>query len=508
MLKSWLFRLIVLMLGLTVSLSVFAESLCLDYDLQVFVQESLKQDSGFTKDLQTYIKAKYNRISTHAMASWLLAGSAGINHIESDGSSVFQPTKIDVTSYELSLQKLFLSTGTRVTLGHSQSSSRNQYSTQANAFGSGFLDTSDTVHEQDVSLVLVQPLLKNAFGLADRFPVQAAEFQQQAAQIDVEEAWENRLADLYGAYLDWAAAYESTLALRSQKTEIEKVVKLVELKYQARVAEKTDWLRVLENQLQVQNQLAQAENQLDATAAKAGILRLGKILTSDELRSLAPKLKNSLQECEADFVRPIPSLEELRILKRLVVLSAQLEAQMKVAENAQLPQVDLLGTAASKGRGTETGTMYPPLNQKDYSVRLQAQYPIGNPKAQGDLGQAQAGLTELSSAQQLAKRDLTLALWQMKRTLQTLQTVTQNNQALVKLAEEKLELNMRNYRIGRVDTFLLLDSVNALITARLQEVQSAIQFKRLLVTYLSLTDRLLPKHPDLLESLRLAQEGN
>jgi outer membrane protein TolC len=141
-------------------------------------------------------------------------------------------------------------------------------------------------------------------------------------------------------------------------------------------------------------------------------------------------------------------------------------------------------------------------------VRLQAQYPLGNPKAQGDAGQARAGMLEVGNALEIARRDLSLALWQLKQNLQTLQTVTGNNQTWVKLAAEKLDLNMKNYRIGRLDTFLLLDSVNALIAARLQEVQSAIQFKRLLVSYLSLTDRLLPKHPDLLESLRQAQEGN
>jgi outer membrane protein TolC len=298
------------------------------------------------------------------------------------------------------------------------------------------------------------------------------------------------------------AAYESTLALRAQKTELEKVGKLVELKYQARVAEKTDWLRVQENQLQVQNQLAQAENQLDATAAEAGILRTGKIISSEELHRFAPKLKSSLQECEADFLRPAPLPGELRPLQRLVILQQQLEAQIQVAENTELPQVDLLGAATARGRTTEAGTPYPPMNQKDYSVRLQAQYPLGNPKAQGDVGQARAGLVEVGHAQELAKRDLTLALWQMQKALQTLQTVTSNNQAWVKLAEEKLELNLRNYRIGRLDTFLLLDSVNAVIAARLQEVQSAIQFKRLLVSYLSLSDRILPQYPDLLRQLR------
>jgi outer membrane protein TolC len=218
-----------------------------------FVQEALMQDPEFNQALQTYLKAQYGQLATQAMGAWTLGASAGVLHSKSLGNNLFEPETIDARTYELSVQKLFLETGTRFQAAHSNALTVLAYPEQNGGGGfpgfdsSLFVNTSTQTSTPEVALSLVQPLLRNAFGLADRFPLQAAELQAQAAELDVQEAWENRLERLYGYYLSWVAAQEAVLAFRKITTDLQRVEEQVSRRVQAGVTERSDLLRTREN---------------------------------------------------------------------------------------------------------------------------------------------------------------------------------------------------------------------------------------------------------------------
>ena len=67
--------------------------------------------------------------------------------------------------------------------------------------------------------------------------------------------------------------------------------------------------------------------------------------------------------------------------------------------------------------------------------------------------------------------------------------------------EEKLKLDTRNYKIGRLDTRYLIDSRNTLTNVRLQKVQAEIELKQLAVDYLSTTDTMLKRFPDVVKRI-------
>ena len=71
----------------------------------------------------------------------------------------------------------------------------------------------------------------------------------------------------------------------------------------------------------------------------------------------------------------------------------------------------------------------------------------------------------------------------------------------VKNAAEKLKLDIRNFRIGRLDTRYLIDSRNTLTNVRLQKVQTEIELNQLYIEYLSTADKMLKRFPGVMKRM-------
>ncbi|MEW6516121.1 MAG: TolC family protein [candidate division FCPU426 bacterium] len=473
-----------------------------------FLGEALGQDPEFNRALHTYLQAKYAVLSTRAMSDLTLGAAAGWVHTESTSGVVFEPQTIDTLSYQVSLQKLFLESGTRLKLAHENGLTDLGYNVDpalAAAFGGAF-DLAAETSQPVFRVSLVQPLLKNAFGLAERFPVVSAELQRQAAELDAREAWEKRLAELYGAYFDWVAAYENVAALREIVSELKRLEEQVGRKVRSGVAERTDLLRTRDNVLNFQGQLSQAEGALLNATRDIACLRAGRPETDPGKLAIRPDLAAAAPDCVLlEDGTAEAEVNRLRLLRKLELALRQVEEREFVANNSSLPQMDLVGDVAWKGRSDDKQGGYDQVNRRDYSVFLQASYPLGGMQAGGDEGQARSGREELHAGLAATRQTLALALVQMAENIRRFRDVEQLQQEQVRNAEEKLALDERNYRIGRLDTFYLIDAQNALTSARLNLVRTQIQLKRLQLEYLSLSDRLLSGFPELEARLSRSQ---
>ncbi|MBW2181332.1 MAG: TolC family protein, partial [Deltaproteobacteria bacterium] len=341
-----------------------------------------------------------------------------------------------------------------------------------------------------ITVSVIQPLVKNAFGLADRFPVKAVKLQVKSAELDVKEAWENRIAKLYDAYSLWVAAYENTIALQEIVADSKRMEKQIKRKVNAKVSERTDFLLAREAVLNYQGRLIQAEGDFISSTINITSLRLGRAVTSNDISKIKPV------PCTLGF----PSKKEmsnghkvnvskLRLVRQLDYLGKQLEENIRVAKNDRLPSVDVVGEYTKKARSDDNSGGYSELendNREDYMVMLQLKYPIGSQKARGDLGKAKADLTEVEASIKSTRQSLSLALQQMKESIVRLEQV-------LDLLEE----------IGRLDTRYLIDSRNTLTNVRLQKVQTEIELNQLYIDYLSTADKMLKRFPDVMKRIEV-----
>jgi outer membrane protein TolC len=189
------------------------------------------------------------------------------------------------------------------------------------------------------------------------------------------------------------------------------------------------------------------------------------------------------------------NIGDLRLMRKLSLLRAQMDREVAVAGNMLLPDLDAIGGIFSQGQA---------LNQpeeKNYIIKVQASYPLGSEKAQGELGQARAHLEEVKATEEVSRRTLVLTLFQANKEIDGWRKILDLKDAQVANALEKLELSKKQYDIGRLDVFYLVDVENALLNAKLQRMQTLLQLKRQLLSYLATSNRLLLKFPGLMKRI-------
>ena len=480
-----------------IDFSIYQELSC-----DTFMADAIDKDPEFLGALQIYLGAKYDKLSAKSIAAWTLGALGGMERFQSVSGSNYEPNRTDSYFYEVSLEKLFLTTGTRFKVSYSNALSEMKYkaSTIIPAY-------KEEMSSPSITVSVIQPLVKNAFGLADRFPVKAADLQVKSAELDVKEAWENRISELYDAYLLWIGAYENTVALQEIVSDLKRMEKQIRRKVHAKVSEKTDLLLTRETVLNYQGKLIQAEGDFLNSTINISSLRLGRPVTSKDISKIRPG------PCHLGFqsARDMTSgntvdVSQLRLIRQLGFLGKQLEESIRVAKNDRLPSVDAVAEYTKKARSDDRSGGYSELendNREDYMAMLQFKYPIGSQKARGDLGKAKADLAEVEASIKSTRQSLSLALRQMKENINRLEQVLELLDERVKNAEEKLKLDTKNYKIGRLDTRYLIDSRNTLTNVRLQKVQTEIQLNQLYVDYLSTADKMLKRFPDIVKKLKV-----
>jgi outer membrane protein len=462
-----------------------------------FISQAIEHDAQFKAELQNYLSAKYQNVSAQSIQAWTLSAKVGRIQQESVQGTFLEPQTIQAWNYEASLQKLFVETGTRLQLSHTNMLGDFDYQPGPDLSMLGLeFDQPGQSSTPVFSITLVQPLLKNAFGLMDRYPLIATRLQMEAAQLDVEEAWEGRIQELFQAYHTWTASYETVQALQTIVQDLERLEKQIRDKVRTGMAERVDLLQTQNNVLRYQSALEQAEGIWVNNTKKIQYLMAGKPV--DTTMVLRPESK-APDANKQNTVKPI-----WRLVKKLELVEEQMEAKALVARNSLLPELNLTANYQRKGSSDDHSGGYSSLEQNDYAVKVEASFPLGNAQAKGQVGQAQANQNQVRALLQATQQELTLTQQQLAESIRRLEKITQLQQKQVTIMQTKKKLDQHNFQIGRLDIYFLIETENALTNARLDQVKSDIQLRQLRIAYLDVTDSLLGQFLDL--SQRLYQQ--
>lgn len=463
-------------------------------ECQTFITTALQHDQSFAIDLQVYLKSTYKQLELKGLTNWQLSAKVGQQRQEDIYGQVFDPKATTSTFYEVTLEKLFLPTGTRLSLSHEQALSDHDYY-QLDPLVNQFLGSSFNFPQQTstpvFTITLIQPLIKNVFGLADRFPIEASNLQAQAAKLDVQEAWENRLVELYTIYLTWVATYEAVQAIQEIVHDLNRLEQDFRTKVKAGVAEEPELLRIIDNRLNYESQLEEREGQFVNLMQEVQMIQAGQSLAPTKIKQLKPIIFHQANYLGLDVKAKPKSASQLRLIQKLNLMASQLKLKKQVDHNGLLPQVDMLGRLSSKGLGNDKHGGYEDLEQTDYQLLLQAKWPLFSDQAKGKLKQTESDLKSINLTKQVSTRQLTLALTQLQETIQRTERINHKRDQQVQNGLRKLSIDKQNYRIGRLDTYYLIDSEMALVNARLQLVKNQVQLNQLKIQYLALNDQLL-----------------
>lgn len=453
-----------------------------------FISEALCNDTEFHKTLQAYLKSKYNLISARSLAAWTLDANASVGYIPKIFDTVDESTKYtQVINSDVYVNKLFMETGTRF---------RMEFGT---AFASDINSSNviDQINSPAVSIQILQPLLKNIFGLADRFPVREAEYQIQAAKFDAEEAWENEISKLYLAYIEWCSAFEHLKIMQNVVLQTQQLQKEVEQRTGIGLAGAQDRRRMKDRLLEYQAQLPQLEAAFESESLKIAFLRAGKAIDASKLEKFYPYIESVLKDAGNIKEITLAEVAGLRLKRKLDILRKQMVENELVSANAMLPALDFVGGVNYKPTPPPYTGWSPLLNHTNFVLGLQINYPFGSEKGRGEIGTVQASIAEVEDSTTGVMMALTLGLSQTAKNIKSMQTAADFMNERLENDREKLNVDKKNYRSGQLDTFYLSESENDLMSARLRDLENRVELKKQLLLYLSTGDLLLKRFPEL-----------
>ncbi len=367
----------------------------------------------------------------------------------------------------LGLSKLFPYTGTKFSLSYEAGSSIGSSSNSSN-----------------FSFSIAQPIAENAFGYSTRLLDKIIGLEIDIAKHQIVEAYEDYLAAVMTVYYTWYEDYNNLIIARSSYEQNLKLLDNIEERQNENIALPVDVNKVKLQLSSKKEKLIKLEEQYKNTLnIVKQIIRYvnGKTIIPEE-----PFKYTSLEESfEYKFEKFTKESRTFKILRKL-----EEKSSLEVARDANdlLPSIDFLvgyKVAGEKYRIEDEDNML------FAGVSIEWPFPGQVEKAEYEISRIEDKKTGLSTKNTYHK------LWSQ---LSNLYLEIEKKEQLIKIANEKIELangilkdEAENYSFGKITLNDYIQAVNDLDTARFSKISHDAAYKKLLVEWLRLTDKLVER---------------
>jgi len=373
----------------------------------------------------------------------------------------------------------------------------------------------------NLSFNFTQPLLRNRGSYVNKLPIMVARSRLRASEYSLRDQLMRLLTDAENAYWSVVLARENLRVRQSGLDLADEALKRAQLELKLGAMSPLDIYEPQQNYARAEIDLSQAQfalqQQEDALRRQIGadldpdVRKLPIVLTETVL----PPADTSAVDAEKAVEIALASRPDLKAAFQNLDID---DLNIQSASNAMKPDLSLVGTYTSQGRGgvfydrrnvfTDSGessivTQVIPggfgdaldqlfgFNYPVYAFGLQLRLPLRDRRASADM--ADAVLQK--------KRDtLTMRNLEQQVRLEVLQAVSQveSSKAAVKLAAtavdfatKRREAEQRKYDLGTSQMFFVLQAQNDLINAESTLVQQSINYRRNLLNLLRRNGQLL-----------------
>jgi len=367
----------------------------------------------------------------------------------------------------VTLSKLFPYSGTNVSVGY-----------QTNA------SFSSQVNSSEFSTSISQAIAGNAFGRATRLQDKIIGVEIDVAKHQIIEAYEDYMAKIIFAYYDWYKAYENLKVGRSSYNENLKLLDNIEQREKNSIALPIDVNKIRLQVLAKKEKLIELEEEYNST--------LNFIQTAIRFqggRDLVPQRPALYDSIEISFERDFGDFwRNSRTYKILNLLEDKTSLEVDKEADDLFPSINLRLGYVLEGDDFEIdnddGMIFTGISM-EWPFPDQADR-AGHKTAKID--RKKASLDTANTHYRLF-RDIKNLKLQIDKEKQLLDTA----QEKIKLAHAILEDESKNYSYGKVTLNDYIASVNVLDNNRFNLILYDIQYKKLIVEWFRITDKLIDK---------------
>ncbi|MBF0253110.1 MAG: TolC family protein [Candidatus Omnitrophica bacterium] len=379
--------------------------------------------------------------------------------------NLFVETEKEEPEYDISLSKLFPSTGTEVSGGYVTTSNNDRGSVSS-----------------EYSIKISQPVARNAFGYATRLLDKIIGLEVDVAGYQIIEAYETYLASIVLLYYDWYESYENLKTAENSYNENVKLLENVKKREKDNIALPVDVNKVKIQVMTKQEDLVELRSK---HKENANLLRKSLGLTEDV--QIIPGMGDKFEGTEIDLKSDYAKFRETsRTTRILDMLEKKSKLEVNKYANQLLPSVDIYGefdvTATDR---------YMEKDDKKAFMGISIEYPFP-----GEVERAELEVSKISSRKQALSNENTHDIIYVR--LRNIDEEIQKEKELIKIADEKINVaeaivndDTINYSYGKIVLNNFIDEVNRLDQARFNKIQHTIKLKKLIIEWLALTDTLV-----------------
>ena len=454
--------------------------------IKEFVQGYLTKNLVIQSKKQDMKKARAQILSSRAVDDIHLELNADYQLQKDMGSEGLVPIKKNIVKKaEMKLMKIISQTGTRLEVSHILSHSKTKLGTSSISTLTipeleAVNNTQSKAYQNEINFGLIQPILRNCFGLLDRYPKKIARLEKTIQKIEYLELVENKKLEAVKLYLDW-------IYFRRQKQILKKIIQNN---------------RMILNQVRKKVRIGLGI-QSDLEMARSNVLLYEKSFL--EIKKSEIELLNELKKYlninsdfypDEDFLNiQLPKVktkpnQNLRIFNAIELAVKQLSFMKKIASNKMLPQFDIIANYKLYSSKKKFFDSYKKLKTNEFFVGFQFKMPLQNKEARAEKMKAKAEYRKILIRRKKIHRDFYHAKIHFKNNLKLINELKAKQKRYVASLYKAYRSDLREYRKGIVNLKDLVTTLNEYSNSKLVITQYQIEYLKNYYGYLELIDQL------------------
>lgn len=457
-----------------------------------FIKQAIKNNPSYQISAQEYLIALEQNKSAKSLEDWNLVLTGLWNESFPPPISSFSAQYQKTANYTVGLEKYIAETGTAIQLEHSNTKLESSYPPSTASF-----NPPPKYYLSSISLTIVQPLLKNAWGLATKNALKMSDYSLKLAKIKLSEDWEDFITLLRKEYLIWQKCTKNINLVKSQVKTVENQLALTKRQLRYGLSEELDVVQ-LEQKLEAYKiMLEQAILVCDTQTQKISQLmgQKGANPANAYPEKFTPNGSMMDEQTASSYLASNSNL------KRTADILVDLQTtNLEIKEDAKQMDVSLVLSAKPNAFTQGFGDSLTKIGQyNEKTIMVTASRPLANDRAEAEAEKAKLEYNKAVKERENILLNANLGLSSLYTNLKRLTNMIELNKNNLKLAKRRLVLEKIKFNQGRSSIYFVLQADDDLLKAE-NSLNTIIFAREEIINQINtLTDRYLIEYKDILK---------
>lgn len=373
-------------------------------------------------------------------------------------------------SAKIGLTKKITETGTEISTGAGYN--RTEYETEGSA----------AYHYPSLYVKFNQSLLKNTFGIVDRYAVNNAKMQYEIQKLREIETNKSEINYYKKLYFTWIEYREELELINSYITGAKKIEDTVKSRFKSGMVNSADLYSASAIVLKYQIVYEELKTDMNTLQAELNIFFKEKTIEPDHDEFSA------LYTASITSKYPTVPFDRTGNAGIFRLTKSNLKYTADVSENKLLPQLDLVGEYTKKSADVSFSKSAENLNSTDYYLGFSFTHPLQNTENRSILEDAKLAIDEINSEYSISDNSY-------RKSLDSIISRRKDTERIINLREKRIDILTGKYRFellkyqqGQLDLQTVIDTAIDVTNERISVIQLKKQIIDNYIDYMDLTE--------------------